>query len=116
MSKPKQPTAAERVVPVIDALIRLGFEEHGTTESETVRVPTFRAPVFGGLGGELRTFGGRARFSLPDTDIRATVGPRTTFVYRVIPRDRYQAPQIVSLANIDTADATEERLRAAQKH
>ena len=112
MSKPS-PRTLLRVASVVDALARLGFQPHGSTESETVRVPTARAPVFGGLGGELRTFGGRTRFILPDTDIRATVGPRTTFIYRVIPRDRYQAPEVVSLVTVDTADATEEMLRAA---
>ena len=40
-----------------------------------------KAPVLGGMGGERRTLGGRMRYALPGTDLRVTVGPRTTNVY-----------------------------------
>lgn len=65
----------------IDQLLALGFVPAGATREEVVRIPTTRSPVFGGLGGERRTLGGRARYALPDTDLRVTVGPRTTNVY-----------------------------------
>lgn len=72
---------------VIAILKSLGWEPHGHTDSETVRVPTSRAPVFGGIGGELRTFGGRLRFSQPGTNRRCTVGPRKVCVYEVDGRE-----------------------------
>lgn len=51
--------AAERVVELIQAA---GYLLDGHTEIDAVRVPTSNAPVFGGMGGEVRTFGGRQRF------------------------------------------------------
>jgi len=62
-------------------LLELGFQLAGETAEQMVRIPTVRSPVYGGLGGERRTFGGRARYTLPGTDLRATVGPRTTNLY-----------------------------------
>ena len=62
-------------------LLELGFLPAGETAEQVVRIPTVRAPVYGGLGGERRTFSGRARYTLPGTDLRATVGPRTTNLY-----------------------------------
>lgn len=58
-----------------------GFVADGFTDSQTVRIPTTRAPVFGGLGGELATFGGRKRFAR--NGLKVTVGKRTTYFYRV---------------------------------
>lgn len=66
---------------VITTLLDLGFSPAGETALEHVRIPTMRSPVLGGMGGERRTFGGRARYALPGTDLRVTVGPRTTNVY-----------------------------------
>ena len=63
----------------IQILLQNGWQEAGQTRSETVRVPTSRAPVFGGIGGELRTFGGRPRFEKGHR--RATVGQRTVCFY-----------------------------------
>lgn len=63
------------------------------------------SPVYGATGGELRTFGGRARFELPGTDRRATVGPQTVSLYEV--RDR--KPQ--GFRNVPTSDT--EALRRA---
>jgi hypothetical protein len=65
----------------IAVLLDLGFAPAGETRLEHVRIPTMRAPVFGGMGGERRTLGGRVRYALPGTDLRVTVGPRTTNVY-----------------------------------
>jgi hypothetical protein len=62
-------------------LLQLGFLPAGATVQETVHIPTTKSPVLGGHGGERRTFGGRARYSLPGTDLRVTVGPRTVNVY-----------------------------------
>lgn len=62
-------------------LLDLGFQPAGETRLEHVRIPTMASPVLGGMGGERRTLGGRARYALPGTDLRVTVGPRTTNVY-----------------------------------
>lgn len=62
-------------------LLELGFAPAGETAEQVVRIPTMQSPVYGGLGGERRTIGGRARYALPGTDLRVTVGPRTTNVY-----------------------------------
>jgi len=66
---------------VITTLLELGFAPAGSTAEQIVRIPTMRSPVYGGMGGERRKLGGRARYALPDTDLRVTVGPRTTNVY-----------------------------------
>lgn len=66
---------------VIATLLDLGFVPAGETTEQIVRMPTMRVPVYGGLGGERRTLGGRDRYVLPGTELRATVGPRTTNVY-----------------------------------
>ena len=63
-------------------LLELGFAPAGETAEQVVRIPTQKSPVYGGLGGERRTLGGRARYALPGTDLRVTVGPRTVNVYR----------------------------------
>ena len=68
---------------VIAALEVSGYVPAGATHQEHVRIPTSAAPVFGGIGGELATFGGRLRYTLPGTDRRATVGLRWTYLYRV---------------------------------
>lgn len=70
-----------RVQEIVAMLESRGWSVNGHTPSETVRIPTTRAPVFGGLGGEVRTFGGRIR--LAKNDRRVTVGPRTTCFYRM---------------------------------
>lgn len=71
------------VETVIEILLANGWTRAGQTESETVRIPTMRAPVFGGIGGELRTFGGRARFARGERR-RVTVGPRRICFYEVV--------------------------------
>jgi len=68
---------------VIAELERAGFVPDGKTAEEMVRIPTMRSPVTGRIGGERRTFGGRARWSLPGTNLRCTAGPRTVNVYTV---------------------------------
>lgn len=70
---------------IIAILIENGFEPYGATELAHIRIPTMRAPVFGGIGGELRTLGGRQRFKKGER--RCTVGKRTTCFYRVKGRE-----------------------------
>lgn len=71
---------------VIAALRAAGFEDDGRTETREVRIPTTRNPVYGGIGGEVATFGGRLRFRHP-AGTRATVGKKSTCVYQVLPRE-----------------------------
>lgn len=96
---------------VLTALASAGFVEDGQTKQETVRVPTQASPVYGASGGELRTFGGRARFRLPgselpstigDTAVKVTVGARTTFIYRNVYRG--WAQYTTTIASLKTKD------------
>lgn len=66
---------------VVSTLLDLGFAPAGETQLEHVRIPTVHLPILGGMGGERRTLGGRARYALPGADLRTTVGPRTVNVY-----------------------------------
>lgn len=68
---------------IVALLLDAGWQPAGETRLERVRLSTARSPVHGGIGGEAREFGGRARFELPGTDRRATVGARTVSFYRV---------------------------------
>lgn len=72
---------ADRIQEVIEMLEAHGFVADGFTDTQHVRIPTTRAPVFGGIGGELATFGGRKRFAR--NNLKVTVGKRTTYFYRV---------------------------------
>lgn len=79
------PTKTEQAMAdAIDALLCAGFEPDGQTREEVVRVPTKASPLLGLSGGELAKFGGRQRFAKAGTNIKATVGPRTTAIYRVV--------------------------------
>ncbi len=64
---------------VIEFLLSEGWSACGQTQMDTVRIGTRKSPVFGGLGGELRNFGGRPRFEKGSR--RVTVGPRTVCLY-----------------------------------
>lgn len=83
----------------IEALLAVGFSHDGKTAQTTARVPTKASPLLGKAGGELRTFGGRLRFVLSGTNIRATVGDRTTSLYRIAAQGGVQ-----SIAALDTKD------------
>jgi hypothetical protein len=89
---------SEFALGVVDLSLASGFVADGRTQVQTVRIPTRRAPVFGGVGGEVRTFGGRQRFAKSGTDIKATVGRVTTCIYRL----RNGKMEIV--ANLSTKD------------
>lgn len=73
----------QSMTAVIDLLLAAGFVPDGETRQEQVRIPTAKAPVFGHSGGVLATLGGRRRFVKPGTTIKATVGQRTTALYRI---------------------------------
>lgn len=96
----RQEKASARISAAAQILTATGYVPAGETRQETVRVGTSASPVLGGTGGEMRTFGGRVRFELPGTDRRATVGPQTTQLYRVIDG---KAQDFVSLTTSDTA-------------
>lgn len=71
---------------VVDALHELGWVDDGQTDTQTVRIPTSKCPVYGrGAygGGEVRTFGGRERLAKPGTEWKVTVGTRSVNFYRV---------------------------------
>lgn len=68
---------------VIDLLLASKFTQNGHTREEIVRIPTSKSPLLGKSGGELAKFGGRQRFGKPGTNIKATVGSRTTYFYFV---------------------------------
>lgn len=72
---------------VFAALLAAGFIADGHTESETVRIPTRNCPVYGGIGGELATFGGRKRFRRGEQFV--TVGKRTICFYEKRDRKAY---------------------------
>ena len=73
----------QAMASAIDALLSAGFEPDGQTREEILRVPTRAVPLLGLSGGELAKFGGRQRFAKTGTNIKATVGPRTTAIYRI---------------------------------
>lgn len=80
-AKTKEATDPRQAVR--DLLKAAGYLPAGHTELEMVRIPTMKTPVFGGLGGELRTLGGRERYALPNSPKRVTVGKRTVCLYEV---------------------------------
>jgi hypothetical protein len=102
-------TAAESLDLVIKTLLSAGLTEDGATRQEQVRIPTLRAPLScgGKAGGERRTLGGRRRFAGgPGREVRATVGTRTTFVYRVV------AGTVVPELRAQTREISLDELRA----
>lgn len=98
----------------IEALLAAGFEAAGETATQQVRIPTVRSPVFGGVGGELATLGGRPRFVKPGSTLRATVGPVTTCFYDVVDgKTNYRANlRTKDVAGIKAWIATSEERRA----
>jgi hypothetical protein len=68
---------------VIDLLLAAKFIQNGHTREEIVRIPTAKSPLLGKSGGELAKFGGRQRFEKSGTNIKATVGIKTTYFYFV---------------------------------
>jgi hypothetical protein len=80
---PKMTKNQRSMAAVIDLLLAAEFVPDGETRQEHVRIPTANAPVFGQSGGVLATLGGRQRFVKSGTTIKATVGPRTTALYRI---------------------------------
>lgn len=91
-------SAKQAVEAITTTVLAAGFVPDGATTEQTVRIPTSRSPVFGGTGGEIRTLGGRSRYVLPGSDVRITIGPRTTNVYRVADG------RTIFLANLQTRD------------
>lgn len=96
---------------VIQLLLDSGFQPAGETRAEEVRMPTRNSPVFGMSGGELAKFGGRQRFAKLGTNIKATVGKRTTAVYRV---DGAGLQGVTGIASLDTSNIQAMRSVIAQ--
>ena len=92
------PSTNEFTQAVIDLLLAAGFVPDGLTAEQTVRVPTKGSPLYGRSGGVLATFGGRARLTMPGTDFKATVGARTTYLYRA------QGGNVRGIAHLSTRD------------
>lgn len=82
----------------IQALLDGGFLPDGQTTQTTARISTRQSPVYGASGGEIATFGGRQRFAKQGTVIKATVGKRTTAIYR------HEGQKIKAIATVSTAD------------
>jgi hypothetical protein len=97
---------------MLSLLAAEGFVTDGETRKEVVRVPTQRSPLLGRGGGELRSFGGRQRLSKPGTDLRATVGPRTTFVYRALGGGKVESILHASTVGLELA-VIREAIRAS---
>lgn len=102
MTKNQQAMAA-----VIELLLAAGFLPDGETRQEHVRIPTAKAPVFGHSGGVLATLGGRQRYVKAGTAIKATVGPRTTALYRV---DGGGIEGVRGIATLATSEVTAIRM------
>lgn len=78
-----KPTPIADVVAEIVALLESkGFVRDGETRSEVVKTLVQNDNVPSGFSPKLSTFGGRARFHLPGTDLRCTVGKRCVCIYR----------------------------------
>lgn len=101
MSSLKQ---SDLLAAAVAALVEAGFVPAGETRSSQVRVSTGRSPVYGGMGGEARTFGGRSRFEKPGTAMRVTVGLRTVCFYEMLDG------KAGAMENVPTKDT--ERVRA----
>jgi hypothetical protein len=81
----KSPSKAELAMEkAVQVLLEGGFVPDGETTGATVRSESSTSLVLGGAGGRLTKVGGRARFSLPGTDWKATIGKMTTTFYRVV--------------------------------
>lgn len=93
--------AQESMAAVIDALLLAGFAPDGETRTEVVRIPTSKSPLFGQSGGELAKFGGRLRFALPGSNVKATVGARTTAIYRI---DGKGLEGVKGIASVNTSN------------
>lgn len=92
----------------IQALMEAGFDPDGHTQEQIVRIPTRNSPLFGKTGGELAKLGGRQRFAKSGTNIKATVGARTTAIYR---REGKGLEGVTGIATLDTKNI--EALRVA---
>lgn len=96
---------------VIQALLDAGFEPNGLTTTQQVRIPTRSSPAFGQSGGVLASFGGRQRFALPGTSVRATVGARTTAIYR---SEGGGLSGVEGIASVDTKNIEAVRIALAR--
>ena len=87
----------------IQILLDAGFVQDGATAEKTVRIPTVRSPAFNGgrSGGELAHYGGRPRFVLQGSNVKATVGPRTVNIYRL---EGHGLDGVHGIAHLKTSD------------
>ena len=91
----------QAMADVIQLLLDAGFEPDGATKEEIARIPTVRSPLFGRSGGELAKLGGRQRFVKQGANVKATVGQRTTAIYRV---EGKGLDGVRGIASLDTRD------------
>jgi hypothetical protein len=105
-------TNQKKVAAVVDLLLQAGWVHDGRTREETVRVGTNTSPIYGGTGGELRTFGGRVRMvdhRSSEPTRKVTIGPVTTYFYEIL-TNRVQNPK-----HLRTSDLGAIRLAAGEK-
>jgi hypothetical protein len=80
---------------VIDYLLRAGFVTRGRTDRYTAETE----------GGKKVAAGDRKRYWLPPTNVRVTVGPKSTVLYRV------SNSEASNFERFETPDFTEIRVR-----
>lgn len=73
----------QAIAAVSDLLLVAGFVPDGQTRQEHVRIPTAKTPVFGHSAVCWRRLAVGNDSSRAGTTIKATVGPRTTALYRI---------------------------------
>ena len=96
----------DHVARVAELLTQHGYKDAGQTAKHNVRIPTVRSPVFGGIGGEAATFGGRTRFEHPKGH-RVTIGKRTTNFYQWDNNKK----QTINFSGHDTKDVTGDTIK-----
>lgn len=89
---------------VIDLLLEAGFIPDGDTHSASAPASNYMRKTSDQLSKEWATAAARLRFKKPGTNIKATVGARTTAIYKI---DGKGLNGVKGLASIDTSQLCE---------